>query len=88
MQSYEMVYDETERMSSRQRLYTGIYDECCRKQSIEGRSRERKRKRVIGLIKVEMFAQSLVPAVPLQYLAIGFSTDKIMVRYSLSTCDL
>ncbi|KAF8375782.1 hypothetical protein PRIPAC_82211 [Pristionchus pacificus] len=37
-------------------------------------------------LKVEMFAQSLVPAVPLQYLAIGFSTDKIMGGDMVSEC--
>ncbi|GMT23584.1 hypothetical protein PFISCL1PPCAC_14881, partial [Pristionchus fissidentatus] len=37
-------------------------------------------------LKVEMFAQSLVPSVPLQYLALGFSKDQIMGGDMVSEC--
>ncbi|GMR47636.1 hypothetical protein PMAYCL1PPCAC_17831, partial [Pristionchus mayeri] len=37
-------------------------------------------------LKVEMFAQSLVPSVPLQYLALGFSKDQKMGSDMVSEC--
>ncbi|GMR45851.1 hypothetical protein PMAYCL1PPCAC_16046, partial [Pristionchus mayeri] len=37
-------------------------------------------------LKVEMFAQQLVPSVPLQYLSIGFSQDEIMGDDMVSEC--